>query len=428
LNPGRASEQPDGGSPRARRALVRIGAAVQALLVLCVVLAAYPSHLAGDRRYVAAGAIMVLVVLLAAAPLNDRLRQLALIATLLIGLNTIVTPFLHDRAPTLTPNYLERVQFVGDVMPGFSGVQTISTDAKGYRTNVPVDYARKPAGVFRVFAIGGSTTEQIALGDEKTWVSVLAEHLERSSGRRVEAVNTGVSGMRAEHHLVTLATIAGYEPDLVIVTMGVNDWNRHIKTGGNRAFLFFYDLVEHLDMRQSVMGRAYRALHSLFAVPHADRRLPALRIDRGEYLSRQNNSLERSERRKFYPEAVSPNYRGYAREIASFCRSHALRCMFVDQPTAYAPDISAEVKTRLWMTPPNEDYTLSLENMAYIAQLYNSSLRAIADESQLAFCGISGRAAPTSAVFYDDCHFNEPGARRVAAMLADCVLTHKLGP
>jgi lysophospholipase L1-like esterase len=396
--------------------------------VLCVVLASYPSYLAGDMRYVAAGAIMAGILLLAAAPLNDRFKPVAITATLLIGVNAVVTPFLHDRAPTLTPNYLERVQFVGDVMPGFNGIQTISTDAKGYRTNVPVDYAHKPAGVFRVFAIGGSTTEQIALGDEKTWVSLLAGHLERSSGRRVEAVNAGVSGLRAEHHVVTLASIARYEPDLVIVMMGVNDWNRHIKTGGNRSFLFFYDSIEYLDMRQSVMGRAYRAVSSLFSAPHADRPPPGARIDRGEYLSRQNDSLERSKRGTFYPEAVSPNYRGYAREIAAFCVSHALRCMLVDQATAYAPDISAEVKARLWMTPPNEDYTLSLENMAYIAQLYNSSLRKIADESRLAFCGISGLTAPTTAVFYDDCHFNEPGARRIAAILADCVLTNKLGP
>jgi lysophospholipase L1-like esterase len=423
-----ASEQPEGGSRRAGRALVRIGVVLQALLVLCVILACYPPYLAGDMRYVAAGAIMVVVVLLAAAPLNDRFTQLALTGTLLIGVNAVVTPFLRDRAPTLTPDYLERVQFVGDVMPGFSGIQTISTDAKGYRTNAPIDYAHKPRGVFRLVAIGGSTTEQIALGDEKTWVSILAERLERSSGRRVEGVNAGVSGMRAEHHLVTLRKIAAYDPDLVVIMMGVNDWNRHIKTGGNRFFLFVYDLVERLDMRQSIMGKAYRAVRSLFSAPHASATPSTVRIDHGEYLSRQNNTLERSKHRSFYPETISPNYGEHARSVAAFCRSHALRCMLVDQPAAYGPDISDQLRARLWMTPPNEDYTLSLENMAYIAQLYNSSLQDIAREARLPFCGISGRVAPTSAFFYDDCHFNEPGARRVAGLLADCVFTHKLGP
>jgi lysophospholipase L1-like esterase len=423
-----ASEQLDGGSLRVGRALARIAVALQALLALCVILSCYPSYLFGDMRYVAAGAVMVVVLLLAAAPLNDRIRQLALTGTLLIAVNTVVTPFLQDRAPTLTPDHVERVQFVGDVMPGVSGVQTISTDAKGYRTNVPIDYAHKRPGVFRLFAIGGSTTEQIALGDEKTWVSILAQRLERSSGRRVEAVNTGVSGMRAEHHLETLRKIAAYEPDLVVIMMGVNDWNRHITTGGNPFFVFFYDLVERLDMRQSVMGKAYRALRSQFSAGRPAATASTVRIDRGEYLSAQNNTLERSEHRAFHPKTISPNYGEYTRAIASFCRSRELRCMFVDQATAYSPEISDELRLRLWMTPPNKDYTLSLENMAQIAQLYNSSLRDIANASRLPFCGISRLVAPTSAFFYDDCHFNEPGARRVAAMLADCVLTHKLGP
>jgi lysophospholipase L1-like esterase len=372
---------------------------------------------------------MILLVLLPAAPLSDGWRQLALTGALLIGVNTLVTPFLPASAPTLTPNYFRRVQFTSGLTPGMNGVQTITTDAKGYRTNRPIDYEHKPAGAFRVFAIGGSTTEQIVLGDDKTWVSILAADLERRGARRVEAVNTGVSGLRAEHHLATLRAIAGYQPDLVIVMMGLNDWNQHIRRGAASRFVFFHDMVERLDVRRSIMGQAARAVRTLVS-SGSGRDDPELKppMDQREFLELGSPSLERRDRREFHPAAVAPDYEHHAREIASFCRSHGLRCMFVDQATAYHPGISAELMARLWMTPSKVDYTLSLENMGRIAELYNSTLHAIAQDSGTAFCGISRLAAPTTAFFYDDCHFNEPGARAVAAMLADCVLAQRVGP
>ena len=68
---------------------------------------------------------------------------------------------------TLQPNLVEVIDVQGDGMPGIEGVQRITTDALGYRVNRPIDYER-PAGL-RVFAIGGSTTEDIHLDDHRTW-------------------------------------------------------------------------------------------------------------------------------------------------------------------------------------------------------------------------------------------------------------------
>lgn len=107
---------------------------------------------------------------------------------------------------------------------------------------------------------------------------------------------------------------------------------------------------------------------------------------------------------------------------------HKLVCLLIDQATAYDPAIEPELRKRLWMTPPNESYTLTLENMAYISGAYNSWLRQTAASVGLPFCGISQRVAPTTSSFSDDCHFNEPGARTVAKLIADCILAQKLVP
>lgn len=83
----------------------------------------------------------------------------------------------------------------------------------------------------RVVAIGASTTEQIHLDDKSTWTHLLQEQLEsRLPSVNVEVINTGVSGLRAEHHLETLEQVLDFEPDLVIFLIGINDWIRHVYT------------------------------------------------------------------------------------------------------------------------------------------------------------------------------------------------------
>jgi lysophospholipase L1-like esterase len=250
--------------------------------------------------------------------------------------------------------------------------------------------------------------------------------LEERTGRRVEAINTGLSGLRADHHAATLRKIERYAPDLVVVMMGVNDWNRHIRTGGDPYFGSFYDLLEYIDLRKSLIAEAYRGAAVRLRAGGKNGGSAEPQRDDGTYLSKQNDSLTRPLQREFRPQTVSANYRRNAHEIMELCKRQKLACLIVDQPTAYDAAIEPELRKRLWMTPPNEDYTLTLDNMAYIAGLYNSWLRDTAANVGLPFCSVSPHLRPTTAVFYDDCHFNEPGAHAVARLISDCIVQHEL--
>ena len=84
-------------------------------------------------------------------------------------LQTFVTPLAGPRYITLRPNLRRPIEVLGDAMPGISGVQTITTDKKGFRVTKDVDYETKPPGTLRIFAIGASTTAQIMLDDHRTW-------------------------------------------------------------------------------------------------------------------------------------------------------------------------------------------------------------------------------------------------------------------
>lgn len=357
-----------------------------------------------------------------------RLRWLlpvALTGWLLVTLSLLITPlYSHLRVSrylTLPRDWHQKVRVVGDVMPGFAGVNTVSTDARGFRVNRPVDYDRKPAGVLRIAAIGGSTTEQIFLDDRETWTHLLADRIERDTGRRVEMINTGVSGLRAEHHLRTLRALRPAQLDAAIFLMGLNDWNRHIRDaaaqrGESLSVRTWGVRFEDSPLIQTwVLMREARERRRERAAGDA-----VLEYDGRDYAA-QNHSLDKPQRRSVDIRAVSPGYEAAVRAILDECKAMGIRCLFLDQPTAYRADVPEALRQRFWMTPPHESYTLTLDAMIGIAGTYNRWLLKTAAEAGMPTCEIGPDVAASPAHFYDDCHFNEGGAARVAQLVGQCV-------
>ena len=83
----------------------------------------------------------------------------------------------------------------------------------------------KPPGIYRIIALGGSTTFGTGLTTEETWPYQLQRLLQDQYGyQSVEVVNLGVPGYYSMNSVVNLATHGlALEPDLVIDNDGVND-------------------------------------------------------------------------------------------------------------------------------------------------------------------------------------------------------------
>jgi hypothetical protein len=183
-------------------------------------------------RIIALAVIESTLILMVISAFTGKFASVSITLWLLLLVNFAITPVDFKRTPsgylTLPANLDYRLEVDGDGMPGFTGVQNISTDALGFRTTKKIDYQNK-GNAYRVFTIGGSTTEEIYTDDQKTWSALLEGHLAKTLGKEVEVINTGFAGLRAPHHYKTLEHILRYKPDAAIFLMGINDWNHHIK-------------------------------------------------------------------------------------------------------------------------------------------------------------------------------------------------------
>lgn len=360
------------------------------------------------------------------------LRAVTTSLTLLIVANALVSPVVIDidgpPLKTLTPNLSQKVRIVGDKFPGIQGVQTLTTDFAGHRVNRPIDYDRKDPNTLRIVAIGASTTHQAMLDDRKTWTDLLAVRLEKSLGRPVEMINTGVSGTRLRDDYTVFEDSASYAPDIALFLIGINDWNVHIKLEHRPAIFKALSFLDPFTVSDSILFHAVEEtiVSPVRAYLSELSDGPATVVAVVQEEPGPDESLLDTVRRKPVAQVdigtVSPDYAKWFRRISRDCDSRNMLCLFISQPTAYSPDIEPALLKLLWMTPPAANYTLDIANLQKVAGVYNGWLRAHAQGGHSAFCDAAAGLPPTTQYFTDDCHYNENGARRMAEILERCLL------
>ncbi|MCX7223338.1 MAG: hypothetical protein NTW89_10905, partial [Burkholderiales bacterium] len=70
--------------------------------------------------------------------------------------------------------------------------------------------------------------------------------------------------------------------------------------------------------------------------------------------------------------------------------------MFATQPNAYQAEITQDLKGRLWMTPPNEQYTITLDTANSMATLYNKWLITMTEATKHPVCDVASHIPPST--------------------------------
>jgi len=348
---------------------------------------------------------------------------------IIVFLNLLLTPLFHlitFDVPTREPNYKTIREYNGGFFEGmFFGKHFISSDEKGYRTNKKIDYGNKNKNTLRIFTVGASTTEEEITDNDKTWSSLLGANLEKLTDKNIEVINAGLSGLRAEHHYIALKRIKKYKPDVVIFMIGINDWNNHIVYSDTKYFIPIYEIK--YNFTKSILFKTFSNINKVIHRKIINKRStgngkiannPNPVLNTEAYLLPQINSLyKRKMIKKFRPRDVSESYQYWLNLIINKCKKKDPICLFLDQPTAYKKNISSKLKKRLWMTPPNQDYTLSLDDLISISTVYNSWLKQKVTDNKLNFCLLSNKIEANTSDLTDDCHFSENGSKKVSDVL-----------
>ena len=322
------------------------------------------------------------------------------------------------------------------VMPGVSGASRFTTNRIGLRGS---DWGSEPG--LRILAIGGSTTESLYLDDFEVWTHQLERRLDRRDAR-VWVGNGGKSGLNSRHHVVQAMRLLEQhrEVDALLVLAGVNDLHLRLSLDDDYVPIdreppsTFEELAARsFAVRPAVDDASppWRPVELRYRISRLVQPAPAPRghlvqDDAGRvYEKWRRHRAEASRVRTTLPSLDSAlrEYAGNLVTIAEVAERHGVEVVFATQPVLWRPDLAPEEHARLWFggighfqrAPGHEYY--SVDALAEGMARYNHVTLAVCAKRGLRCIDLS-ELSGDAAVFYDDCHFNEHGSRRVAELLA----------
>lgn len=322
------------------------------------------------------------------------------------------------------------------IFPGVSGEGRFETNSFGIRGP---EWGKDRRAEYRVLFVGGSAVESYYLDQDEAWPALVGARLPRTAdGRAVWVGNIGRSGHNSRDHVMEARFLLPRLPvDAVVVMMGVNDLG--LRLAQDAAF--------NPDFLASEPNQAYQVRHA-FNVRPDDPELPFYKEGMLGRLLRYGPDGQRIKEHQVVDNAgwafrtwreyrqkgemvptlppLGPALQEYARnaeEIARRVKQAGMRLVFVTQPAMWRAGLGALEQRTLWMggigdfqAGGGRYYTAAA--LAEGLAAYNRTLLDVCARTGVECLDLATRTRQDLTVFYDDCHFNEAGARAVAEAVA----------
>ena len=325
------------------------------------------------------------------------------------------------------PRNLQLVTEPEEGLPGLKGPNHFSTNNLGFRGD-PLTVP-KPNDEFRIFMVGGSTTECLYLDDSKAITRVMQNELGKSEAGKftVKVYGAGKSGDASDDHCSMIVhRIVQLEPDMIVLFAGVNDLTRSI---------YNYDYLHYVPEGAAVKIPLLRSLATEFQIGRRLRYL-LLRLYPGVPGRFQEIYIQSRYREAArlcaampisneQPRVDATGYGNNLKTIAGVARAHGIQLVLMTQQTTWNGPNTPEMKE--WQSMLCRGTVRYREDlMDQAMETFNDQMRQTARQYSLPLYDLARTMPKSRDFFYDDVHFNDQGAHDVGLQLA--ALIHQLNP
>ena len=300
----------------------------------------------------------------------------------------------HPMSDLLLARFDRHPLLVGIPHPGVYGM--VSHDADNRRTTVNQGKVGNPT---YVFAVGGSTTYDVGVGDGETWTSNLSKLL----GQEFAVENLGVPGYTSlENMIQSLFAFRQTRPACAIYYVGWNDLRlSHIK--GPRDD--YSDFALPSQIGTLAVGRRPGFLEANMLILRMAFTMFDERVSYDFTNRRSGPSAEKDEQ-------LSRIFRANMKLIAVIARSFEVKAIFVPQVLNY-PEIGSMQST--W-TP-----LVDAKDVEHLMQAMNGDLADVARETNTLYLDKPLAIGWQRGDFVDSGHFSAEGAVKFAQAIAPAI-------
>jgi lysophospholipase L1-like esterase len=322
-------------------------------------------------------------------------------------------------------------------LPGLHDEIVYERNEFGFRS-LSMRMDRKPQGVIRVLCLGASTTDQPTQSIQDTWCAQLETNLNRrpSKGWRVETASFGRGGWTAADDLAFARdTLRRFDPDVVILLLGINDltWHggpsyhyssldsslrvavaRRLPEPAPSGVRRLCERVSQLCRRAAIVKRAWAAQHSQRTLEWHSGNLPALQR------SYRKNPFVGSPSR---PNDPFVEFCDAVDSLVSYTIGLGVATIVLGQPVLWSDHMSREELNRLWIpvSTPAGPVRPSGRWLQKEMTRYNNAQKEIARRHGATFVDLDPLVPKTVEYYFDDCHFTDAGSRLLGTLLTPVV-------
>jgi lysophospholipase L1-like esterase len=316
-------------------------------------------------------------------------------------------------------------------LAGMGKIARFTTNNLGFRG--PDIVMPKPPEEFRIFMVGGSTTECVYLDDTLAITYILESYLSETLPENIvpRVYGAGKSGDRSYDHLAMIGQrIIHLEPDLIIVFCGINDITGAIYDAdyihmpqADGGKISFGDLTKYILTEFQLPRRLYYAYKGILKPSSGDDVLTAISF-KSDY--RRKVDLRKSSPQTDQPPRIDLKpYRQNLRSIIGLVEAHNIKLVLLTQATTWNSQTDSLITDWIWGTYKN-GLTYREDKLDDAMTAYNDVMRQLGIDTKTPVFDMALIMPKSLDFFYDDCHFNIAGARKAGRLLGDYLIENGL--
>jgi len=318
------------------------------------------------------------------------------------------------------PNYTATFYPDSLTFPGVSGESRFAANTYGFRSDN--DFAPDEQVII---TLGGSTTECLYLDQKETWPALVESSLGKEF-RPFRVFNGGKSALYSSHHITQVKHLIPEEIPVkyVLLKTGLNDFLFYLKHSADEG----YDIhkQENFLLRNSATGvlalRIYLKVKTLLGGylknVEQDSAGHIYKTWRGHYQNNRNRFTELPDLSR-----LTAQFQQNLAEINRLCKERNIQLVLLTSPVMWRDDNTDYEKSLFWMGGVG-DYQEG-EASGYFTPaalkhgmtLINGALKEFAKQDDIPVIDLAEAIPADTSAFYDDCHFNESGAKKAAAFV-----------
>lgn len=328
--------------------------------------------------------------------------------------------------PYIQSQFQKNAHFTFEIEKGLPHMDQkvhFTTNNYGFRGDELIE--PKPADEFRIFLIGGSTTENIFIDDQYGLERQIQNELQTAFStyqKTIKVYNAGKSGDASPDHISMLVhRIIHLQPDLVILYPGINDLNR---------LLGKYDYLHYPVTQKGAENSILKDFKFFLSNFQIFRRIinilnPENPDDLESIFLKTNYADKIKSVQKLPLKEQIPNFDSsfYYRNITTFigaCKTNSIPLVLINQAHTWGDDADDYLKNHHWMNSVGKTRYPENEMEKSIHEI-NQITENLSKENNIPFINFEASIPKSSEYFYDDCHFNKNGVKFAAELISQSI-------